>query len=135
MKSVTVTIGGAEHTIRELPSRKAAAWRQGLQERLGDIAKLFESAPETDISSVTAISGLVQQLGTLVVRSPDTVIELLLAYAPQLEEALSGEECYDSELIAAFIEVLRLAYPFGGLLNLVASLGSGGAAAKAISTS
>lgn len=113
MKSVTVTIGRAEHTIRELPSRKAAAWRQKVCRSGWEILpKLFESAPETDISSVTAISGLVQQLGTLVVRSPDTVIELLLAYAPQLEEALSGEECYDSELICCVYRGAAPCLPF-----------------------
>ncbi len=125
MRRVTVVIGETEHEVRELPSRKAAEWRNRLQERLGEISSLFERAPETDISSPAAITALVQQLGSIVIKSPDTVIELLLTYAPDLRAVVDEADCYDSELIAAFVEVLRLAYPFGGLVSLVASLGRG----------
>ena len=123
MRSATVTLGGVQHTISELPSRRAAAWRKQVQEKLGDVAKLVESAPETDISNSAALAGLVRNVGSLVVGSTDIVIELLYEYAPALRE--SDEDFYDSELIAAFVEVVKLAYPFGQLAGLLARFGSG----------
>lgn len=123
MRSTTITLSGKQHTINELPSRRAAAWRKQVQEKLGDVAKLVESAPDTDISNSAALATLVRNVGSLVVGSTDIVVELLFEYAPALRE--SDEDFYDSELLAAFVEVVKLAYPFGQLANLLARFGSG----------
>ena len=123
MRSATITLSGKQHTINELPSRRAAAWRKQVQEKLGDVAKLVESAPDTDISNSAALATLVRNVGSLVVGSTDIVVELLFEYAPALRE--SDEDFYDSELLAAFVEVVKLAYPFGQLANLLARFGSG----------
>lgn len=40
------------------------------------------------------------------------VVELLRDYAPQLAPALDSPDLYESELIAAFAEVLELGDPF-----------------------
>ena len=123
MRSTTITLSGKQHTINELPSRRAAAWRKQVQEKLGDVAKLVESAPDTDISNSAALATLVRNVGSLVVGSTDIVVELLFEYAPALRE--SDEDFYDSELLAAFVEVVKLAYPVGQLANLLARFGSG----------
>lgn len=39
--------------------------------------------------------------------------ELLLAYAPQLRDALDDPDLYESDLVAAFMEVRALGNPFG----------------------
>ena len=122
MRSTTITLSGKQHTINELPSRRAAAWRKQVQEKLGDVAKLVESAPDTDISNSAALATLVRNVGSLVVGSTDIVVELLFEYAPALRE--SDEDFYDSELLAAFVEVVKLAYPFGQLANLLARFGN-----------
>lgn len=128
MRTITVLLGGVEYTISELPSRQAAKWRDSLQERLGDVATLIEEAPETDISSGTAVANLVRSIGAVVLRSPDTIKELLFEYAPDLQKMEQDEaDYYDSELAAAFVEVVKLAYPFGQLVSLVARFGSGAA--------
>ena len=127
MRQTTVTLGGKEHVIAELPSRKAAAWRQSLQNQIGGIADLIQTAPDTDISSGAALAHLVRSVGALLVGSTDIVIDLLFEYAPALEadrERIENE-CYDSELIAAFVEVVRLAYPFGELAGLMSRFASG----------
>lgn len=128
MRTIEITLSGKTHTICELPSRKAAAWRALLQEKLGAVANLVESAPNTETGSAAAMAGLVRSIGATVIGSTDTVIELLFAYAPQLALAGDGEaDVYDSELVAAFLEVIKLAYPFGQLASLVASFGRGAA--------
>ena len=127
MRSTVLTLGSKEYTVNELASRKAAAWRQIMQDKLGNVAEMIASAPETDITSGSAISGLVRSIGSTVIGSTDTIIELLFLYSPELssDRERINDECYDSELIAAFVEVVKLAYPFGQLANLVARLGSG----------
>jgi hypothetical protein len=51
----------------------------------------------------------------------DTIQEMLFAYAPNLmvhREAIE-ENAYDDEMMRAFLEVLKLAYPFGQIVTLV----------------
>ena len=43
----------------------------------------------------------------------DTARGAMLDYAPALQDALDDEACYDSEVNAAFWEVVALADPFG----------------------
>lgn len=129
MRIAMVTLGGVQYTVNELPSRRAAEWRTAVQEKLGDISTLIESAPGTDISSGAAIAGLVRAVGSTLIGSTDTVIELLFGYAPALaaDRERIEAECYDSELLSAFVEVVKLAYPFGQLANLVARFENGAA--------
>ena len=58
--------------------------------------------------------------GTLI-GSMDLLLDLLFAYSPELAEDRERieEEAYDEEALAAFTEVLKLAYPFGELLAMV----------------
>lgn len=127
MRSATVTLGGVQYTINELPSRRAAQWRQSMQERLGNISTLIEAAPETDISSGAALANLVRNVGNTLIGSTDTIVTLLFEYAPALamDRERIEQECYDSELMSAFVEIVKLAYPFGQLANLLARFGSG----------
>lgn len=136
MRSAIVTLGGVQYTINELPSRRAAQWRQSMQIKLGDVSALIESAPETDISSGVALANLVRDVGSTLIGSTDTLVELLFAYAPAMaaDRERIENECYDSELIAAFVEVVKLAYPFGQLANLVARFDRG-AVSRPTSTS
>ena len=129
MRNALVTLGGMQYTINELPSRKAAQWRESMQEKLGDVANLISAAPETDISSGAALSNLVRSVGSTIIGSTDTIIELLFAYAPVLvaDRERIEAECYDSELLSAFVEVVKLAYPFGQLAGLLARFGNGAA--------
>lgn len=129
MRTAIVTLGGVQYTLNELPSRRAAEWRKSVQEKLGDVSALIESAPGTDISSGAALASLVRSVGSTLIGSTDTVIELLFGYAPALaaDRERIEAECYDSELLSAFIEVVKLAYPFGQLASLVARFGNGAA--------
>lgn len=129
MRNTLVTLGGVQYTVNELPSRRAAAWRESMRAKLGDVANLISAAPETDISSSAALANLVRSLGGTIIGSTDTIIELLFAYAPALaaDRERIEAECYDSELLSAFVEVVKLAYPFGQLAGLLARFGNGAA--------
>jgi hypothetical protein len=56
----------------------------------------------------------------VILAAPDRITAMLFDYSPVLaaDRARIEAEVYESELIAAFVEVLKLAYPFGELLSL-----------------
>ena len=123
----TIQLGGTEYTISELPARGNAAWRKAFAQQIGPLLAIVEQAGAgMELRSSEDMLRIANQIGRVLVQSPDILIDLLFAYAPALaaqREAIL-DAAYDSELIAAFTAVLGLAYPFGGLARL-ASLASG----------
>lgn len=133
MRTVEVTLAGKTYTITELPSRKNAAWRKKLEKPFRELAKMLESAPETDISNLADIAGLVRSLSSMLVDSVDVIVELLFDYSPELraDRKRIEEEAYDSEILAAFTAVLSLAFPFGSLASKLQGLAMLGSASGA----
>lgn len=128
MNSTTITLGGVEYTVNELPARKNSQWRQGFEQELGPILDLVQQAGGgAAINSSDDLMRIAHQVGRVLVKAPDAVTELIFSYAPNLaakrEEIL--DTAYDSELIGAFQAILGLAYPFGSLARQMASLASG----------
>jgi Flp pilus assembly protein TadB len=118
MRTVSVTLGGAEHTLRQLPTRKAADWRKRLEREFQGIADVIEramTAGETDITDAEALARLVRSIAGPLIGSMDLIVELVEAYDPQLSDAL--DEAYDDEVIDVFWEVVQMAYPFGKLIS------------------
>lgn len=123
MKTAVVTIAGKPYTIRE-PKRKAnAKWRQRFQAEFSDVAALIEGLPRTEMTP-EALGGLLHQIIAKVGGSVDTLAVLVFAYAPELaaDQETIEEEAYDSEIMAAFTAVLKLAYPFGSVVEAVNGL-------------
>ncbi|MEZ4684200.1 MAG: hypothetical protein R2932_59315 [Caldilineaceae bacterium] len=128
MNSVTITLGGVEYKVAELPARKNSQWRQYFEEKLGPLLALVEQAGGgMAISTSDDLLQIAHQIGRVLVRAPDMVTDLIFAYAPALmsDQERILDEAYDSELIKAFQQILGLAYPFGGLARQLGSLASG----------
>lgn len=137
MNKRTITLGGVQYEINELPARKNAAWRQHLETQLGPLLGILEQAGAgLKLENTEDLMRVINQVGRLLVTAPDHLIELLFAYAPNLaaERDLILDSAYDSELITAFTTVLGLAYPFDGLARL-ASLASGSTPKPSVMTS
>ncbi len=122
-KSVEVELSGKKYTIRELPSRKNMEWRKKLSEEFGDLARLIEQAPGLEINSGEGMAQLGQMVSVFVGKvsgSIEILRGLLFDYSSELGVQRENLEAngYDSEFIAAFVEVLKLAYPFGALTDL-----------------
>lgn len=125
MNSKTILLGDAEYTITELPARKNSAWRKELEAKLEPVMALLKKAGEgLEIRTSDDLMMVVNEVGRLMVAAPDLMIELLFSYSPDL--AVSRETildtAYDSELTRAFVAVLGLAYPFGGLVGQLQNL-------------
>ena len=128
-KSVTVTLAGREYVVAELPFRANVEWRKRLTGMAEDLTTLLE-APGLEFTPAT-IGAILRQVADLLLRAPDMLVEMLYAYSPEIaaDAERIGSEAYESELLGAFIEVLKLGYPFGSQLQSLAGLliGSAGA--------
>jgi len=123
MKSETVTIGEKTYVIREAKRKANAKWRQRFQAEFVEVANLIEGLPKTDLTA-DALGSLIHQVVAKVGGSVDILAELVFSYAPELadDRETIEEEAYDSEIMAAFTAVLKLAYPFGSVVEAVSGL-------------
>lgn len=120
MRTVTVTLDGQEFVVEELRSRANAAWRGRLEEHFEELAAALEGV-EGDVTDGASVGRLVRTVGGKLLGSVELVTELVVEYAPELGEAVV--EAYDSEVLEAFVGVLGLAYPFGGVVDRVRKIG------------
>ena len=119
MKTVEFELGGKKYTISERKRKANAKWRRLLEAELVKLSDLISGVPEIDVSSAKSLGDLVRMVAAKITGSVDIMAKLLIAYSPTLEadEERIDEDAYDSELLAAFTEVLSLAYPFGSLMK------------------
>lgn len=132
MKTAEITLSGQTFTVAEQPRQANAAWRAQFQDAFSEAAGTLAGVWNSDVAEADDLAGLVRQLAATVTGAIDTMAELLFAYAPEL--TAQRETAYDSEILEAFTAVLELAYPFGSLLEKLASLTGPGQAAARIST-
>lgn len=123
MKTVQITLGGKAYTVTELPLRKNAEWRQQLSWLVASVTDLV-GASQIDLHNTGDLIGVINQVRDVLMTAPEQVTELLFSYAPEVaaDRARIEAEVYESELLSAFVEVLKLAFPFGELLNLASGL-------------
>lgn len=123
MKQETITLGGKEYQINELPRRANAQWRQQFQVLVASVTNLVE-ASQVDITNTADLVGVVGQVRDVLMQAPDQLIELLFAYSPTLaaDRERIEADVYESEILGVFIEVLKLAFPFGEILSWASGL-------------
>jgi hypothetical protein len=131
MKSVEIELAGKQYVIQELPSRKNQAWRETLRGEFGELVDVLMRAPGIEVSSaggMAAVGQLMQIMVAKVTGAIDILRDRLIDYSPKLQADREHllENGYDSEFMSAFVEVLRLAFPFGSVVDL-----AGAAIAKA----
>ena len=122
MREATVMFEGKEHSIRELRHRPNKAWRKKLEGHLDAVATAIGQGAKVDVSELNSIAHLVREVMKFLVNSIDLMGELLVEYSPELSDAV--ESGYDSEVVDAFVEVVKLAYPFSSAIDTLRRLGS-----------
>lgn len=131
MQTVTVTLSDQSITIKELDIEANAAWRKKFE---AAITPLFDTLSGLDNITLDTAADLQKVLGPLrqaIMHSPSTITDLLFDYSPELTQARAGGlKLYESELFGVFVEVLKLAYPFSALMEMINSVRSTGSATK-----
>lgn len=113
--SMKLELGGQQYEVAPLTVLKARAWREKLITSARALSQsLFR---ETNGHDETFFAGL----GSAYLAFPDTLCEMIFAYAPDLprDEILSHST--DQEMIAAFAEIVRVAFPYLHHLSLMAT--------------
>lgn len=120
----TVILGGKSYEVRELPSRKNAKWRALVTKQMSTITGIIEATLGTDVQKPEGLAAVIESMGEQVVGSFDTMRLLIYAYSAEIlaDQERILDEGYDSEVIPAFIGVLKLAFPFGSVANKILEL-------------
>lgn len=130
MRKVTVTLATQEYVIVERPTRKNEAWRKRLEKEIAPIVEVIKDVNREEISMENAhnLAPAAQQVLEVAMKSPAKIRDLVIAYSPELEKQKEAllDEAYDSEFMDAFIQILGLAYPFGGILPVIQRLSQNG---------
>jgi hypothetical protein len=127
VRQVTVMLAGREYVVTELPLRRNAEWRQSLSGLAEGLTMLLD-APGLQFTP-GVVAQLARQIVALLLETPAELLRLLYTYSPAIaadRERIEAEG-FDSEVMAAFTEVLQLAFPFGSLMKSVRALTTGSA--------
>lgn len=120
-RQATVVLGGKEFTIYALPMKAARQWRADFAQPLQDVLEVLRHMQQVELRDVGQAAEVLQQVGTYVLGSVDLLVEALFAYSPELASQREWIENHadDTEAMAAVWQVLKLAFPFGQILQLV----------------
>jgi hypothetical protein len=132
MKTIKVRLAGKEYELKPLPIRKAREVRQRFIAPINELIEAIKRLPKIDLTDMQSIGMLVESVQSSLLNSTDICLEILLLFSPEMVEDRERieDEGYEEEVIAAFVEALKMLYPFGGMLKSLSGL-----AALATSTS
>lgn len=129
----TVILGEQDYTIKKLPARKAAGWRKSLQEPLlkivGYLSQFSEAGGELQQIEKMDLTNLQPLLQNIIHEAHDGLEflpDVVLSYSNILkgDQSRIDETATDEEFLAAFIQMVQAAYPFGTLVRQARRLGS-----------
>lgn len=136
MRTITVSLAGREYSVQQLPMKANRAWREKFNVPLKKLTDALQDAVRLSGKKFADDDRLLQAVGHLLATHLEEVTRILTGtidlmgeavyeYAPEIaaDRERIEEEAFDDELIAAFMKVVQLAFPFGPLMNLVPSLG------------
>jgi hypothetical protein len=109
---IPLMLGKKEHKAKPLTIRKCQAWREKVADLLNGIAT---GALTGTVTSQSFMQGIMVAF----FKFPEQVLELLIAFSPELEEQREWlyDNATDEEVVVAFSRVLAVAYPYFNLLG------------------
>jgi hypothetical protein len=143
VKSTKVNLAGREYTIESLKFRAERAWRKKYDVPIASLIGAISNVKELSSKQFDKPTDLLKEVGTVLLThandlmkalldSPDIIFEAVCDYSPALaaDKDFIEENAYQDEIATVFIEVLKIAYPFGSLLGIAQSLGNIGSQEK-----
>jgi len=133
MATFEVTLGEAKHKITVPNMKKSREWRKKFEEPLslimGSISEIGGELSHADLGNgddltrlfSTVTGALFGTLGKTLIGSVDLLADMLFSYSPELaaQREVIEEVATDEEMLAALLEVIKAAYPFGSLLKAI----------------
>jgi hypothetical protein len=137
MKSITITLGDRTYTVQSLKFKAEREWRKKYDAPISNLITAVSTVKHLSTKQYEQTGELFKEIGMVLLshadellsallNSPDTCFEAICDYSPAIaaDRAFVEENAYQEEIARAFIEVVKLAYPFGSLLGIATSLGS-----------
>lgn len=120
LKTIKVTLASEEYEIAPLTLKQSKLWREQLGKPITDVMTILAEADTLEFNSPADLVRLVALAKEYVLDSPDLIWEALCAYSPAInaKRETIEEAAYDVEIMDALAEVLKLAYPFGRLVQM-----------------
>lgn len=116
---IIIQMGDQQIHLSQLPIRKNEAWRRRVFEsEFKSLFLQFQKLQDIGDKEGAAIEVIIDLATKIFQNGPDVLIDLLTGYCPELSREYLENECYDQELIDAFVAVLRLAFPLENLLQI-----------------
>jgi hypothetical protein len=110
MRTAKIILNEQEIQITELKIRQNAKWVQALKDEAREPVELILTAFEVDLQDENQRAPFLAQVWDLVGDAQDTIADLAVLFAPEHKDLI--EDAYASEVMAAFIEMVKLAVPF-----------------------
>ena len=101
---IVVILGGKEHEIAPLVIRDARIWR-------AKVIKLIAPVPQLVSTKIDTPDDFSKHLTEMLVAIPDQVIDVFFEYAKDLNREEIEGIATDDEMAAAFLEVVKVAFP------------------------
>lgn len=104
-----MTFGAMKYQVKPLTLNPAREWRVKFNEAMAPIADNFQST-----------NGLVSRgLAEALTQFPEKILDLICAYAPDLDRSMVEANATEEQLVAAWNDLLVVAYPFLAPLVMV----------------
>jgi hypothetical protein len=120
MRTVDIELGGQTYQINPLPIQQSRAWRKKFKAPIQEIVAAFRVVGKVEINDGSQIADFLSIFSDTLLGSTDLLLDMLFEYSPELQADRERIEnvAFDEEALTGFVEVLKLAYPFGQLIAL-----------------
>lgn len=116
-----IYLGERRYEVVPLTLGKSQAWRKEFNVPVGELVAAIQQLPEVELTDLAALGQLVSTLQGTLLGSMEMVFDLLCKYSPEVaaDKKYILENATDDQVMLAFVEVLKLAFPFGRLAGLI----------------
>ncbi|KKM85970.1 hypothetical protein LCGC14_1283770 [marine sediment metagenome] len=118
-------------TIAPLPIRKSREWREKFIAQLDTVLSIVDDVQGvstielTDGFSLDSLMPFIEKIKVFLLTSTDILLDLIYDFSPAIkkEKEWIEDHATDPEVFSVFLEVLKMAYPFGNILGNLRTLG------------
>lgn len=142
-KTTEIDLADRTYTVEQLPMKQNAEWRKRVQDSqllgifnnadgiIKDVVRFFDAYEDKTMNelNLNEFVGTLMAIPSIAMRLAfgiDDVIEMVFSYSRDInkDRPYIEENAYDEEIIGAFVRMLPLAFPYTGLISVVARGGN-----------
>jgi hypothetical protein len=124
MNPIVIPIAGRDYNVKPLTIRKSREWRESFEHKFDGLVTVLTTFSTIEVNNLSGVGEVIATLKSTLINSVDTVLDLVCAYAPEIDQDRERieNEAYDAEIVEAFGSILGLVFPLGKLTRVVNGL-------------